>query len=131
MIDQIFVSPQGKQSVIISSKTGIYELPQDSPNDLRFRILGNIRKISKLKFKLKFLSISKSLLKNRNWTFPVMHYFTWKPEYASNILWMIVGLVPSNFDISLLFLIFQRSQVLSSATREATRVQSLLYSILQ
>ena len=66
MIDQIFVSPQGKQSVIISSKTGIYELPQDSPNDLRFRILGNIRKISKLKFKLKFLSISKSLLKNRN-----------------------------------------------------------------
>ena len=66
MIDQIFVSPQGKQSVIISSKTGICELPQDSPNDLRFRILGNIRKISKLKFKLKFLSISKSLLKNRN-----------------------------------------------------------------
>ena len=56
MIDQIFVSPQGKQSVIISSKTGIYELPQDSPNDLRFRMLGNIRKISKLK----------SLLKNRN-----------------------------------------------------------------
>ena len=34
---QKFLSPQVKQSVIISNKDGIYELPLD----LRLRILGN------------------------------------------------------------------------------------------
>ena len=37
-----------------------------------------------------FVNISKKLLKNRNWTFPVVGYFTRKLEFASNILRMIV-----------------------------------------
>ena len=34
MFDQIFLSPQVKQSVIISNEHGIYELPHELPNDL-------------------------------------------------------------------------------------------------
>ena len=41
MFYQVFLSPQLKGSVIITYKHGIYELPNDLPNDLRFRILGN------------------------------------------------------------------------------------------
>ena len=37
-----------------------------------------------------FVSTSKNLLENRNWTFPAVRYFTWKLELVSNILWMIV-----------------------------------------
>ena len=47
MFDKIFVSPKVKQIVIISNKHGIYKLPQELPNDLRLRKLGNIKKISK------------------------------------------------------------------------------------
>ena len=50
MVEQIFLSPQVKGSVIISNKYGIYELPHELPNDLRLndlRKLGNITKISK------------------------------------------------------------------------------------
>ena len=38
---QIYLSPHVKRSVIISNKYGIYELPDQLPNDLRLRILGN------------------------------------------------------------------------------------------
>ena len=38
---RIFFSPQVKQSMIISSKHGIYELPHELLNDLRLMILGN------------------------------------------------------------------------------------------
>ena len=38
---QFFVSQQVKRNVIISNKFGIYELPQELPNDLKLRILGN------------------------------------------------------------------------------------------
>ena len=41
MFDQIFLSSQVKQSVIISNKHGIYELPHKLPNDLTYRILKN------------------------------------------------------------------------------------------
>ena len=41
MFYQIFLSPQMKRSAIISNKHGIYELPQELPNDLRLRILAN------------------------------------------------------------------------------------------
>ena len=41
MFDQIFLSPQEKQRVIISYKHDIYELPHELPNDLRLRILEN------------------------------------------------------------------------------------------
>ena len=37
---QIFLSPQVKRIVIISNKHGIYELPQELPNDLRLRIFA-------------------------------------------------------------------------------------------
>ena len=48
MFYQIFLSAQVKQWAIITYKHGIYELPYKLPNDLRLRILGNIRKVSKL-----------------------------------------------------------------------------------
>ena len=41
MFDKIFVSPQVKRIVIISNKHGIYELPQELPNDVRLKPLGN------------------------------------------------------------------------------------------
>ena len=41
MFDQIFLSPQVQQSVIISNKSVIYELPHKLPNDLSLRILEN------------------------------------------------------------------------------------------
>ena len=45
---QIFLSPQMKRWTVITYKHGIYELPNELPNDLRLRKLGNIRKVSKL-----------------------------------------------------------------------------------
>ena len=51
MYYQIFFSPQVKWSTIISNKQCIYELPHESLNDLKLRILENyekVRKISKL-----------------------------------------------------------------------------------
>ena len=50
MFYQIFLSPQVKRWAIVTYKHGIYELPNELPNDLRLRkeILGNIRKMSKL-----------------------------------------------------------------------------------
>ena len=47
MFYQIFLSPQAKRNVIIiSNKHGIYELPNELPNDLRK--FGNIEKIPNL-----------------------------------------------------------------------------------
>ena len=48
MFYQIFLSPQVKRWAIITYKHGIYELPQELPNNLRLRKLGDIRKVSKL-----------------------------------------------------------------------------------
>ena len=41
MFDQIFFSPQVKQSAIISNKHDNYELSHELPNNLTIRILGN------------------------------------------------------------------------------------------
>ena len=41
MFYQISVSLQVKGTVIITNKHGIYELPHELPNDLKFRIFGN------------------------------------------------------------------------------------------
>ena len=38
---QVFLSPQMKQSLIISKYTGIYELPEELPKEVRLRIVGN------------------------------------------------------------------------------------------
>ena len=52
MFYQIFFSPEVKQRAIITYKHGIYEVPQEMPqelpNDWRCRKLGNISKVSKL-----------------------------------------------------------------------------------
>ena len=41
MFYEIFLSPQVKRIMIISTKLDIYELPHELPNDLRLRILGS------------------------------------------------------------------------------------------
>ena len=41
MFYQLFLSPQVKRCAIITYEHGIYELPQELPNDGRLRILGN------------------------------------------------------------------------------------------
>ena len=87
----------------IESKRGMYELPHEFPNDLR---LESLRK-SKLSGKFQnfielfpnpqysqnenFVSTSKNLLRNRNWSLLGVRCFTWKLAFASNILRMIVG----------------------------------------
>ena len=43
---QIFLSPKGKRTIVISNKHGIYEFPRELQNDLRLRKLGNTKKIS-------------------------------------------------------------------------------------
>ena len=48
MFYQILLSPQKKRCAIISYKYGIYRFPNELPNDLRLRKLGNIGKVSKL-----------------------------------------------------------------------------------
>ena len=42
MFYQIFLSPQVNRCAIITYKHGIYELPQELPNDLRLKILGGV-----------------------------------------------------------------------------------------
>ena len=97
MFDKGLVSLEVKRIVIISSKPGIYELP----NNFRLRKLGDIKKISKLHKilawcsillpKLKFVNTSKKLLKNRNSPFPVGCYFTEKLQFVRDILAKIVS----------------------------------------
>ena len=41
MVHQFFSSPQVKRSLIISNKSGIYQLPNKLQNDLRLRIIRN------------------------------------------------------------------------------------------
>ena len=41
MVQQIFLSPQVKPSIIISNKHGIYDLLHKLPNVIRLRILRN------------------------------------------------------------------------------------------
>ena len=82
MFYQIFLSPQVKRWSIITYNHGIYELPHELPNDLRFRILGN-QEISEKCLNLiescpsaqsplqkeTFVNTSRKLLKNKNYTF--------------------------------------------------------------
>ena len=48
MFYQIFLSPKVKRWAIITYKHGIYELLHDLLNNVRLRILVNIRKLSKI-----------------------------------------------------------------------------------
>ena len=81
MFYQISLSPQLKQSVIISNKHDIYHLPPKLLKNLKLRILGKIRKFSKLVLgipikKIFFFIISQKPLKNGNRHFPKKCYFT-------------------------------------------------------
>ena len=44
---QILLLVQVKRSAIISNKQGVYELPDELPDDLRLRILGNKKRQGK------------------------------------------------------------------------------------
>ena len=109
MFYQVFLPPQVKRSVMITYKHGVYDLSHELPNDLRLRILGN-KKISgnclnSIEWQhssqspcqnQRFVNTRRKLLKNRNWTFLVVHYFTWKLELVSDILWVVA--VKEKFD---------------------------------
>ena len=49
MFCQIFFSLQEKRNAIISYKRAIQELPNELPNDFRFRVLGNLEISEKYK----------------------------------------------------------------------------------
>ena len=102
MFDQIFLTPQVKRSVIISNKHGLYELLYTSVTGVAQQIqtqdplkLVYTRKIPKPHKTIAqrsvphpnkgFVNTSKKLLKNRNWTFPIASYFTWRLEFPSVI----------------------------------------------
>ena len=78
---QIFFSQQVERSVIISNKHGIYELPHELPNHFILR-----KDQENLKTSYKYNLVPSLSLK----FFPVLRYFTWKLEFVSNILTMIV-----------------------------------------
>ena len=101
MFYQIFLLPQVKRCAIITYKHGIYELPHELPNDLRLRILGNYEisgnslnfiewwpKAQSLHQNESFVNTRRRLVKNRNQTFLVVRYVTWKLELVSDILWV-------------------------------------------
>ena len=79
-------------------------MPYELPNDLRLRIWENWNISVKFLHSVEllpsayssswnenFVSTNKNLLKNRNWTFAIARYFTWKLEFSSNTWWMIVS----------------------------------------
>ena len=79
MFYQIFLSPQVKRCAIITHKHGIYDLPQEFPNNIRLRILGNyeisgnclnfIEWLPSFQFPCqngRFVNTRRKLLKNRN-----------------------------------------------------------------
>ena len=87
--------------MIIGNKHGIYMLPHDLPNDLKLAIVGNqeilrnCQKFIDLQPSVKsfyqneiFVNTSKTLLKNRNWTFFVAAI---SDENQNNILFVIEG----------------------------------------
>ena len=99
---QIFLSSLVKRWAIVTYKDGIYELSHELPNDLRLRILRNLEILGNcLNFTEwwpspqsssqyeNFVNTSRKLLGNKNETFPVVHYFTWKLELVSDFFWVI------------------------------------------
>ena len=112
MFYQFFLSPQVKRWEIIIYKRGIYMLPHELPKEFRLRVLGNweisvynvIESWPSARSPYeneKFVNTSKKLLKNRYYTIPVVRCFTWKLELVSNILWMVVGNIPSNEEVTM------------------------------
>ena len=80
----------GSKSHVVHLKS----LPQESPNDLKLSILGNYEisgKPQNFCQNKNFVNTSKKHLKNRNWTFHVVLYFTWKLEFVLNTFSMFVS----------------------------------------
>ena len=79
-----FLSPQVKRCAVIIYKYCLYGLSHEFPNDLRLRILGNIRKVARFHRMMprayssckneSFVDTSRKLLTNRNETFRVVFY---------------------------------------------------------
>ena len=97
MIKQIFFSLQVKQRVIISNKL-VYTSCLTSCGTKYQEVSGKYQNFIELLPSAQsssrnenFVSTSKNFLRNRNWTFLIRHYFTWKLEFVTNILWMIVS----------------------------------------
>ena len=104
MVEHIFLPSQAKRNLIISNKL-VYELPHMLPNDLKlWTILGNweisgkSQKFMELLPSAQFSPEMKILLLLvkiwnflKNWTFPIVRYFTWKLEFVSDILWVIIA----------------------------------------
>ena len=79
MFWQIFLLPQVKRCASITYKHTLYELPHELPNALKLRILGNIKKLSKLYRMIGQCPVS-----------PPKQNF-WNVELVPDILWAIVG----------------------------------------
>ena len=104
MVEQISLSPQVKRSVIIKIKLVYKSCLTSCQTAQDFRSL-EIKKFQEnvetlCNFCLVFstppkmkvlLVLAKSLLKNKNWAFPVVRFLTWKLEFVSIILWIIVS----------------------------------------
>ena len=61
-------------------------------NEENSKVCKNYELVPSLPVKKIFFSTNQTILKKRNWTFSVGHSATWKLEFLSNILWMIVAL---------------------------------------
>ena len=95
IVEQIFLSPQVKQSVAISNKLVYTKCRLVYTSRLKtydLKKLGNIRKnccvVLTTPPKMKILSVPAKI----SWKIEIelFLYFTWKLEFAPNILWMIV-----------------------------------------
>ena len=78
-------------------QVGTFKLPHGLPKDLKeisgkpqhfIELLPDAHSSSRNE---NFVSASKNLLKNKQWTFIVVRYFLWKLEFVSNILWMLLS----------------------------------------
>ena len=81
MVEYISLSSQVNQSLIIGTKLvytsylGNYKISGKSQNFIKLLLSGQFSQNAN------FISTSKNLLNNRNWTFPVVRYFAWKLEH--------------------------------------------------
>ena len=69
MFYQIFLSQQVKRSAVITYKNGLFELPRQLLNDLRFKRLGELENISKVTKLYSMIALCQSL-KDIFWTNP-------------------------------------------------------------
>ena len=59
-----------------------------------------------------FINTRRKLLKNRNWTFPVVRYFTRKLELVSDILWFIAAYIKrGRLQHTLLVVVFPHNNI--------------------